>query len=51
MFGFVAVDAFDVVVVEDDDDDDDHEDDNDHISDVAAVAVGLNLLLFRVVLP
>ena len=49
MFGFVAVDAFDVVIVEDDDDD--HEDDNDHISDVAAVAVGLNLLLFRVVLP
>ena len=48
MFGFVAVDAFDVVVVEDDDDDND---DDNHISDVAAVAVGLNLLLFRVVLP
>ena len=45
MFGFVA---FDVVVVEDDDDDND---DDNHISDVAAVAVGLNLLLFRVVLP
>ena len=50
MFGFVAVDAFDVVVVEDDDNDDD-EDDDDHISDVAAVAPGLNLLLFWVVLP
>ena len=48
MFGFVAVDAFDVVVVEDDDDDND---DDNRISDVVAVAVGLNLLLFRVVLP
>ena len=50
MFGFVAVDAFDVVVVEDDDNDDD-EDGDDHISDVAAVAPRLNLQLFWVVLP
>ena len=49
MFGFVAVDVFDVAVAAaataaaDDDDDD--------ISDVAVVALGLNLLLVRVVLP
>ena len=48
MFGFVAVDVFDVAVAAaataaaDDDDD---------ISDVAVVALGLNLLLVRVVLP
>ena len=42
--GFVAVDVFDVVVDDDDDDDDD-------ISDVVVVAVRLNLLLVRVVLP
>ena len=48
MFGFVAVDVFDVAVAAaataaaaDDDD----------ISDVAVVALGLNLLLVRVVLP
>ena len=44
MFGFVAVDALDVVFVDDDDDD------NDDISDVVIVAVGLNLLLVRVIL-
>ena len=60
MFGFVAVDVFDVAVAaaatataaaaaaaaaaDDDNDDDD-------ISDVAGVALGLNLLLVRVVLP
>ena len=48
MLGFVAVDVFDVAVAAaataaaDDDDD---------ISDVAVVALGLNLLLVRVVLP
>ena len=48
MFGFVAVDVFDVAVAAaataaaaDDDD----------ISDVAVVALGLNLLLVWVVLP
>ena len=48
MFGFVAVDVFHVAVAAattaaaaDDDD----------ISDVAVVALGLNLLLVRVVLP
>ena len=48
MFGFVAVDVFDVAVAAaataaaaDDDD----------ISDAAVVALGLNLLLVRVVLP
>ena len=49
MFGFVAVDAFDIAVV-DDDDDDDGDDDDDDISDVAIVAFGLNLLLLRVIL-
>ena len=44
MFGFVAADAFDVVDEGDDDDD-------DNVSDVIVVAVGLNLLLVRVVLP
>ena len=43
MFGFVAVDVFDVAVAAAADDDD--------ISDVAVVALGLNLLLVRVVLP
>ena len=51
MFGFVAVDAFDIAVVDDDDDDDDgDDDDDDDISDVAIVAFGLNLLLLRVIL-
>ena len=50
MFGFVAVDAFDIAVVDDDDDDDDGDDDDDDISDVAIVAFGLNLLLLRVIL-
>ena len=49
MFGFVAVDAFDIAVVDDDDDDDGADDDED-ISDVAIVAFGLNLLLLRVIL-
>ena len=40
MFDFVAYDVFDVVV-----------DDNDDNSNVAVVAVGLNLLLDRAVLP
>ena len=44
MFGFVAADAFDVV-------DEDDDDDDDNVSDVIVVAVGLNLLLVRVVLP
>ena len=47
VFGFVAADAFDVV----DEDDDDDDDDDDNVSDVIVVAVGLNLLLVRVVLP
>ena len=46
MFGFVAVDVFDV-----DDDDDDKDDDKDDIFDVVIVAVGLNLLLVGVALP
>ena len=51
-FGFVSVGAFDVVDDDDDDaaDDDDDDDDDDDISDVAIVAVGLNLLLVLVVL-
>ena len=44
VFGFVAADAFDVV-------DEDDDDDDDNVSDVIVVAVGLNLLLVRVVLP
>ena len=63
LFGFVAVDVFNVfdqiidddddisVDVIDDDDYDDDDDDDDDISDVAVVSVGLNLLLVPVVLP
>ena len=47
VFGFVAVDAFDV----DDDDDDDEDDDKDDIFDFVIVAVGLNLPLVGVALP
>ena len=47
MFGFVAVDVFDVAAAAAADDDDD----DDVISDVVVVVVGLNLLLVRVALP
>ena len=40
LFGFILVDVFHINVVDDDD-----------ISDAAVVAVGINLLLVRVVLP
>ena len=43
MFGFVVVDIVDVIFDDDDDDDD--------ISDAAVFAVGLNLLMARIVLP
>ena len=49
MFGFVVVDIVDVIF--DDDDDDDDDDADDDISDAAVFAVGLNLLMARVVLP
>ena len=42
MFGFVVVDIADVIFDDDDDDD---------ISDAAVFAVGLNLLMARIVLP
>ena len=42
MFGFVVVDIVDVIFDDDDDDD---------ISDAAVFAVGLNLLMARIVLP
>ena len=45
MFGFVVVDIVDVIFDDDDDDDD------DDISDAAVFAVGLNLLMARIVLP
>ena len=44
MFRFVVVDIVEVIFDDDDDDDDD-------ISDAAVFAVGLNLLMARVVLP
>ena len=42
MFGFVVVDIVDVIFDDDDDDD---------LSDAAVFAVGLNLLMARIVLP